>query len=165
MKKIIWMLGALVALSFTTVTDADAQGRGRGNGHGNHHGNGYYKNDRKVYKQTRKTVVVRETYRRGGPPRWAPAHGYRMKQHVYFPDYYAYYDPRRNGYVYWNNNAWIFTSSIPPYMSGVDLNRARMQVISDIPLTTRPEANWRRYYNAYPPSGRVNININLPLGR
>ncbi|RQO30761.1 hypothetical protein DBR32_08515 [Taibaiella sp. KBW10] len=161
MKTGLWILSAVAILCFASVTSADAQGRGKGRGHQE---KAYYKQDKRVYKQTRKTVVVRDAYRRGGgPPAWAPAHGYRMKQHLYFPDYYAYYDPRRNGYVYWNNSAWIFSPVVPPYMSGVDLNRARVQVIGDLPLNKRPEANWRRYYRAYPPSGRVQVNINLPI--
>lgn len=177
MKKGLIILGALMMFSFTQITDVAAQGRGNGhgNGHGNNgrggngnHGKVYYKQDKKVYKtvrKTNKTVVYNHNkgYRRGGPPAWAPAHGYRMKQHVYFPDYYAFYDPYRNGYVYWNNSAWIFSAVPPPYMSGVNLNRARVQIISDIPLTTRPERYWNRYYNAYPPSGSVHININLPI--
>lgn len=164
MKKGLIILGALVMLSLTSTNEAAAQGKGHG--HGNGHHKGYYKQDKRVYKPVKhssRTVVYHKGYRRGGPPVWAPAHGYRMKQHVYFPDYYVFYDPYRNGYVYWNNSAWIFSPVVPPYMSGVDMNRARIQIISDIPLTTRPERNWNRYYHAYPPSGRVNININLPI--
>ncbi|WP_129022037.1 hypothetical protein [Edaphocola flava] len=177
MKKGLIILGALMMFSMAQVTDVAAQGRGHGNGHGNqgkgrghdndrdgYRGNDRGRQDKHVYKQSRKTVVYRDKgYRRGGPPAWAPAHGYRMKQHVYFPDYYAFYDPYRNGYVYWNNSAWIFSAVPPPYMSGVNLNRARVQIVSDIPLTTRPERYWRRYYNSYPPNGSVNININLPI--
>lgn len=178
MKKGLIFLGALVMFSMTVTTDVAAQGKGhgKGNGHGNGHGhgneyrgngNGHYKQDKRVYKsvkQSNKVVVYNQKgSRRGGPPSWAPAHGYRMKQHVYFPDYYAFYDPYRNGYVYWNNRAWIFSAVPPPYMSGVNLNRARVQIISDIPLTTRPERYWNRYYNSYPPSGSVHVNINLPI--
>jgi hypothetical protein len=28
--------------------------------------------------------------KRNGPPSWAPAHGYRAKNHVYFRDYYTF---------------------------------------------------------------------------
>ncbi len=36
-----------------------------------------------------------------GAGTWLPRQEPRL-----FPDYYTFYDPRRNGYVYWNNNAW-----------------------------------------------------------
>src|SRR5690606_37250950 len=72
--------------------------------------------------------------RRNGPPSWARAHGYRAKHHVYFRDYYTFYDPYRGGYVYRHNNRWLFSSSVPSFLIGVNLNNARVQVMRDIPL-------------------------------
>ena len=39
-----------------------------------------------------------KTKQKGMPPSWAEAHGYLNNTHVYFPDYYVFYDPAR-GYT------------------------------------------------------------------
>ena len=108
-------------------------------------------------KQHRKNTAVR---RGGGPPPWAPAHGYRAKQHVYFPDYYTYFDPRRNGYVYWGNNDWIFTPKLPSFLSGVDLGGARMQLLP-LPLTSLPQLNFNDNARSFP-ARKVDIPIPIP---
>src|SRR5690606_20180022 len=77
--------------------------------------------------------------KRNGPPSWAPAHGYRAKSHVYFRDYYTFYDPYRGGYVYRHNNGWRFSRSVPAFLVNVDLGRARVQYLTDVPLNQRPE--------------------------
>lgn len=153
MKKAFVFGWILAALMIVNSNASFAQPRGKD--HGKPHKE--YKAYKKGYKQGYRTAV-----RRGGPPAWAPAHGYRAQNHVYFPDYYTFYDPNRNGYVYWRNNAWAFSSSVPSFMAHVDLGRARVQVIGDLPLTTRPEPNFNRYYGMYPPSGTISINIPHP---
>ena len=147
-----------------------AQGKGKG------HGKGNKAKSAKVYKQSKgvkvnkgNTVKVRnqrvDQYSgfkpKGVPPPWAPAHGYRAKQHVYFPDYRVFYDPYRGGYSYWNNNTWLFSPTIPGFLGSVDLGRARIQLISDLPLTTRPELYYNRYSTRYP-ARSVNISVPLP---
>lgn len=54
-----------------------------------------------------------------GPPKWAPAHGYRAKtRHIYFPDHNFYYDIRTHNYFYLNNGIWSISVSIPrPFLS------------------------------------------------
>lgn len=130
-----------------------AQGKGNGNGNGN----GKYK-----HKKTKVVRTVKHNGRKGGgPPPWAPAHGYRAKQHVYFPDYYTFYDPNRNGYVYWNNDNWLFSQVLPAFLSSVDLGTARMQVLSDVPLTTRPETRYTVYRERYP-AQQVAVVVPVP---
>jgi hypothetical protein len=156
MKKFFVSGWIIVVFLMLTAYSSFAQGRG----HDKHDkaAKKEYKAYKKGYKQGAKTNYVR----RGGPPSWAPAHGYRAKNHVYFPDYYTFYDPRRNGYVYWNNNTWSFSPSVPSFMANIDLGRARIQVLGDLPLTTQPEPDFNRYYGMYPPSGSININIPHP---
>jgi hypothetical protein len=147
-----------------------AQGKGKGRSKDN---KGKSANVHKQPKGVRvnkgKTVKVRnqrvDGYSgfkpKGGPPPWAPAHGYRAKQHVYFPDYHVFYDPYRGGYSYWNNNTWSFSQVIPAILGSVDLGRARVQLLSDIPLTTRPELYYNRYSTMYP-ARSVNISVPIP---
>src|SRR5690606_14429038 len=130
----------------------------------------YYKErekDRKEYnKYAQKSGKhynknYQKNYKRKGPPHWAPAHGYRAKHHVYFRDYYTFYDPYRDGYVYRHNNGWRFSRSVPVFLANIDLNRARVQLLTDIPLNQHPERYYSRYSKRYPRDSRVQINISL----
>jgi hypothetical protein len=61
----------------------------------------------------------------GGPPPWAPAHGYRAKtRHVYFPDHNFYFDMQRGMYIYLNNGGWAVSASLPSFFSSVNLRSA-----------------------------------------
>lgn len=52
--------------------------------------------------------------KKGGPPPWAPAHGYRAQQRYYFfPDISVYFDITRGGYWFLRNNAWVFGVKLP----------------------------------------------------
>ncbi|PSK90086.1 hypothetical protein [Taibaiella chishuiensis] len=152
MKKVFVMACLLAGFM---MMHGDVAAQGRGHGYDKHH-----KEDKAYRKGYRKGYNT--AARQNGPPAWAPAHGYRAKNHVYFPDYYTFYDPSRNGYVYWQNNAWLFSRTVPSFMASVDLGRARIQVLGDLPLATRPEPNFSRYYRMYPPGPSVNINIPHP---
>lgn len=136
---------------------AMAQGKSNGKGKVKHN------DGAKSMSKNTKTVHYGKTVK-NGPPAWAPAHGYRAKQHVYFPDYYTFYDPNRNGYSYWNNGGWAFSSAIPSFLSNIDLGTARMQMLSDIPLTTRPETRYTTYMKAYP-AQPVSIAVPVPVVR
>lgn len=60
-----------------------------------------------------------------GPPRWAPAHGYRAQtRHIYFPQYNMYYDMNRSSYLYLNGGRWSVSAAIPNLYVGVNLGRA-----------------------------------------
>lgn len=128
----------------------------------------YYKKqekNRKVYQKSSKKTVKHYSYsqpkKRNGPPSWAPAHGYRAKNHVYFRDYYTFYDPYRDGYVYRHKNKWLFSRSVPSFLVGVNLNKARVHFLTDIPLNHHPEQYYSRYSSRYPRDSRINVNISF----
>jgi hypothetical protein len=85
------------------------------------------------------------------PPSWAPAKGYKATEPVYFPDYHAFYDPKR-GYVYWNQSAstWTTSPQPPKFMSSVDMSKTRIQILKDLSLDLHPEANYPNYMKLYP---------------
>lgn len=61
----------------------------------------------------------------GGPPPWAPAHGYRAKtRHVFFKDYDTYYDLQKGVYISMKNGKWEISAKLPLPLQKVDLNKA-----------------------------------------
>lgn len=157
MKTLKKIIGLFLLISLIFTMDSYAQGRGNGNGKKGHP---------KAYKhhQGNHKGKQHQAYRQQGPPPWAPAHGYRAKQHVYFPDYHVFYDARRSGYVYWNNGNWAFSAVMPAFIANIDLGNARVQVMSEVPLNARPEIYYDDYYRTYPPRrGSANINIHIPF--
>src|SRR5690242_18339125 len=84
-------------------------------------------------------------------PTWAAAHNYKGLSHVYFPDYYSFYDPQRGGYVFWDNGKWAFTPTLPPYMSNTDMSKTRIQILKGLSLDLHPETNYPHYMKLYPP--------------
>jgi hypothetical protein len=176
MKKIIAFFIALASLGLFNGPGALAQGRGQGSDHGRHHQQekrghkGHYdRSDRggkhhgqHIYHQRRGDYrhAPRYAYRhhRQGPPPWARAHGYRSTHPVYFRDYHTFYDPYQGGYVYWQNNQWVFSTQVPTFMLNIDLGRARIQVMTEVPLRRRPEVYYGQYAHRYPAS----IHIGIP---
>jgi len=116
---------------------------------------------RKEHKKNDRNYSHSNGGKRNGPPAWAPAHGYRAKNRVYFRDYQTFYDPYREGYVYRRNNTWVFSQSVPTFLVGVNLGSARMNVLTDIPVNRRPEQYYSRYANRYPRNSRIQLNISL----
>ncbi|MDX1652754.1 MAG: hypothetical protein R3277_09705 [Brumimicrobium sp.] len=59
---------------------------------------------------------------KGGPPSWAPAHGYRAQtRHVYFPEHNFYFDVQKGIYIYLSGGTWKLSSDIPKIFRSVDL--------------------------------------------
>ena len=53
-------------------------------------------------------------YKKGGPPPWAPAHGYRAKhRYRYYPSSRVYYEKERGVYFYYRNGEWQVSVSLP----------------------------------------------------
>jgi len=72
------IIGSL-SLSFTALADSwkDESGNGRGHGRGHGHGHGGPKHYQ--HKEKYEEVEYEANDAHGGPPPWAPAHGYRRK--------------------------------------------------------------------------------------
>ena len=98
------------------------------------------KHKHKTRKTAKATVV----------PPWAKAHNYDATAHVYFPDYYTYYDPARGGYIFWDNGKYTFTPSLPPFMEKVDLSKTRIKILKGLSLDLHPELNYPYYMKQYP---------------
>ncbi|HEY9046599.1 MAG TPA: hypothetical protein VIN08_11915 [Ohtaekwangia sp.] len=96
MKHYRVLIVILLALTVITATDTMAQGKSK-----------------KKQKSEK---------RGGGPPPWAPAHGYRAKtRYVYFKDYPVYYDNDRGVYISLSGKNWSVSAKLPDILKGVDL--------------------------------------------
>jgi hypothetical protein len=52
--------------------------------------------------------------KKGGPPPWAPAHGYRAKhKYRYYPSLYVYFDIGREIYFYLEGDEWKVVVTLP----------------------------------------------------
>ncbi|MEN8186849.1 MAG: hypothetical protein ABFR05_06945 [Bacteroidota bacterium] len=74
---------------------------------------------------------------KGGPPSWAPAHGYRAQtSHIYFPDNNFYFDLKDNSYIYLNGGNWQVSAKLPSLFAGIDLGHSvkiELEMGSDSP--------------------------------
>ena len=51
---------------------------------------------------------------KGGPPPWAPAHGYRAKyRYRYYPNARIYFDNQRSLYFFYRNGQWEVSANLP----------------------------------------------------
>lgn len=91
---------------------------------------------------------------------WAARRHYNFNRHVYFPDYHAFYDARRRGYVYRNGGRWIFTRTVPSFMVGINWNNVRLQYLQGVPVDVYPQTYYDTYVNRYP---AVSLNLNVHL--
>jgi len=90
-------------------------------------------------------------------PAWAAAHNYDATAHVYFPDYYTFYDPKRGGYVYWDNGKYIFSPTMPIFLEKVDLGKSRIQILKGLSLDLYPELDYPHYMELYPANHENNM--------
>jgi len=95
-------------------------------------------------------------------PPWAPAHNYTGESHVYFPDYYTFYDANRGGYVFWEDNKWTFTPTLPPYLQNKDLKKSRVQILKGLSLDMQPQLNYPNYMKLYPPVPGAGTDVPVP---
>jgi len=95
-------------------------------------------------------------------PPWAAAHKYDATSHVYFPDYYTFYDPARGGYVFWEKGQWTLTPALPPYLEKVDLSKSRIQILKNVSLDLHPELDYPRYMELYPADDNGNTKVLVP---
>src|SRR6266542_2137431 len=71
-----------------------------------------------VVVDDRRPEVGIERGEHGGPPPWAPAHGYRAKHvYQYYPQSEVYFDIYTRNYFYMSGGIWQDSVSLPPTMS------------------------------------------------
>ena len=104
----------------------------------------------------------KKTAKTGKMPAWASAQNYDATSHVYFPDYYSFYDPNRGGYVFWEKGKWSFSPSVPPFLANVDLSKSRVQILKGLSLDLHPEENYPYYMEMYPPDENNNTKVPVP---
>jgi hypothetical protein len=104
-------------------------------------------------------IKTKENSNSGASPSWGAAHQYHNDRSVYFPDYYTFYEPNR-GYIYWNNDNWATSSTVPPFMSSADLNKARVQLIEG-DASGHPENQYNNYKNMYP-ARKIEVVVPVP---
>ena len=83
---------------------------------------------------------------RGGPPPWAPAHGYRAKKYRYYPSTQVYFDTQRDVYFYYSGGDWRVSASLP--------GRIRVNMGDHVTLemgTDRPYRYHSEVVRHYPP--------------
>ena len=96
-------------------------------------------------------------------PEWAKSQNYNADAHVYFPDYYTFYDPVRGGYFYWDNNNFSFSPNVPTFLEKVDLAKSRIKILKGLSLDLHPEQNYPYYMKMYPPNDAGNVNVPVPV--
>ena len=74
--------------------------------------------------------------KKGGPPPWAPAHGYRAKhRYRYYPVAQVYYNVNRGSYIYYRNGRWEVSVSLPERIK-INLNEyVTLEMDTDRPYT------------------------------
>ena len=177
MKKSGIFVPLLVVVFSMPLSMANAQGR-------HHHGNKQWKHQKNVIKRTDKLNkeqakryaklrheqakrIVKFNHDRykhngkHGKKYWAEAHRYHYDHPVFFRDYRTFYDPYRSGYVYRVDDRWRFSPDIPAFLADIDLRRARVQIMADIPLSGRPEYYYDDYSRRYPPAAGIHIGLSL----
>lgn len=95
-------------------------------------------------------------------PDWYTAHGNKERAHVYFPDYYMFYDANKQGFVYWSHNKWEFSPTTPLFLEKVDLSKSRIKILNGLSLDLQPQQNYPNYMKLYPPD-RTGAPINVPV--
>lgn len=109
---------------------------------------------KKHVKQTKADLLL---------PPWADAQHYDATAHVYFPDYYTFYDPARGGYLYWNKGNYSFSPTVPPVMEQVNLGKSRIKILKGLSLDLHPELDYPHYMQMYPPDGNGNTLVPVPI--
>ena len=107
-------------------------------------------------KHTKHKHKTNKTAKAPVVPPWAAAHNYDATAHVYFPDYYTYYDPNRGGYVFWSNGKYTFTPALPPFLEKVDLSKSRIKILKGLSLDLQPEQNYPYYMQQFPADNTIN---------
>lgn len=72
--------------------------------------------------------------KRGGPPPWAPAHGFRAKHvYQYYPAVGVYYDVSTRMYFYMNGGSWQVAAVLPPTIAIAGIEAVSVELDTDKP--------------------------------
>ena len=80
----------------------------------------------------------------GSQPDWGPV-GYERADYYYIPDIDAYYDVPARQYVYYTNNNWIHSSSLPPAYNNYNIYNGYKVVVNK----PKPWTNHNFYKTKY----------------
>jgi hypothetical protein len=81
----------------------------------------------------------------GGPPPWAPAHGYRAKnRYLYYPSAEVYFDPGRSVYFYYGSGQWQVSAHLPAAIHMRLGDNVTLEMDTDRPYQYHPDVV-RRY--------------------
>ena len=70
----------------------------------------------------------------GGPPPWAPAHGYRAKHaYQYYPQSEVYYEPARGSYFWYEAGGWQVGVRLPEHIRLDSSGQVTLDMDSDQP--------------------------------
>ena len=87
------------------------------------------------------------TVKKGGPPPWAPAHGYRAKHaYHYYPDASVYFDISRKLYFYLVGDEWKAGVSLPGSLHVQLGDYVTIEMDTD-----RPYTHHKEHRTKYPP--------------
>jgi len=102
---------------------------------------------RRIVVESKPSSEPSHTYKKGGPPPWAPAHGYRAKhRYHYYPSSRVYYERERETYFYYKDGEWRVSVSLPSYIR-VDVDEyVILEMDSD-----RPHEYDHEVVKRYPP--------------
>ncbi|MBW2066828.1 MAG: hypothetical protein JRJ03_18115 [Deltaproteobacteria bacterium] len=85
--------------------------------------------------------------KKGGPPRHAPAHGYRAKYtYHYYPAAQVYFDIGRRVYFYMDGSSWRMSVSLPAHLRVSLGDRVTIEMDTD-----RPYVKHQTHKKKYPP--------------
>jgi hypothetical protein len=82
------------------------------------------------FKPARAQVHLSVGINIGSQPDWGPV-GYDHADYYYMPDIDAYYDINAHQYVYFNNNVWVHSVSLPPRYSNYDVYHSYKVVVNE----------------------------------
>jgi hypothetical protein len=83
----------------------------------------------------------------GSQPDWGPT-GYDHVDYYYMPDIDAYYDINAHQYVYYNNNVWVHTASLPPRYANYDVYHGYKVVVNEHTPWVHNDV-YRKKYTSY----------------
>jgi len=80
----------------------------------------------------------------GSQPAWGPV-GYDYVENYYLPDIDTYYDVPNHQYVYFDNNSWVRSRTLPARYANYNINNSYKVVVNEPRPWTRPDVYRTKY--------------------